>query len=74
VLILLLDDLYTELPLGVGTSLDGIVQISSVEVGVLPVELQCLVPYQTVCAEMRGPVVLDKGTPSILIEQAEGVD
>lgn len=73
-LILLLDDLYTQLPLGVSTCLNGIVQVSSVEIGVLPVELQCLVPYQTVCAEMRRPVVLDKSALSILVEQAEGVD
>ena len=39
------DELNTELPLGVSTSVDSVVQVSSVEVWVLSIELQCFVPY-----------------------------
>lgn len=73
-LILFLNDLNPELPLRVSSSLNGIVQISTVEVGVLSIELEGLVPHQTVCTEMRSPVVLDEGTLSILVDQPEGVD
>jgi len=44
------DDLDTELPLGEAASLDGIVEITSVEVWVLAVDLQSLVPYETVAS------------------------
>lgn len=89
-LVLLGNELNTELPLGVGSSVDGIVKISSVEVRILTgklvvsvryqsqvafiIHLESLVPNERVGTEMRGPVVLDKGALPLRINKTEGVD
>jgi hypothetical protein len=74
VLVLLLDELDTEFPLGVCSSLNGVVQISSVEIWVLSSKFQSLVPDKRVCTKMRHPVVLDKGALALGIDQSESVD
>jgi len=67
------DELNTELPLGVGAGVDGIVQISSVEVWILSVKLQCFVPNERVCSQMWCPVELDIGSLAFLGNEYEGV-
>lgn len=74
VLVFLLDQLDTKIPLGVGASLDSVIEISSVEVGILAGELECLVPDERVCTEMRHPVVLDESGFAFSVDKTEGVN
>jgi hypothetical protein len=68
VLVFFLDNLHAELPLGIGASLDRIVQVATVEVRVLARELECLVPDERVGAKVRGPVVFDECGFAFLVE------
>jgi hypothetical protein len=45
-----------------------------VEVGVLTIELERLVPDQRVGTKVRCPVVLDKYTLALFVNQSERVD
>lgn len=72
ILIGLGNNLDTELPLGVGTVLDGFHEILAVEVGVLTSKLQGLIPNKGVNTELRGPDELDKVTLALVVNEREG--
>jgi len=74
VLITLLDDLDTQLPLGVVSSLDGIPKISSQPIGIGTLQLDRLVPGERVGALNWLPVELDESSLALSIDQDEGVD
>lgn len=74
VLVGLRNRLDAKLPLREGTRVNGVVEVTPVEVGVLAVELEGLIPNERVDAEFGAEVELDEVTLASLVGEDEGVN
>ena len=71
VLIRFREDLDSELPLRVASVFNGFHQVLSVEIGILTGQLESLIPYEGVHAELGSPHKLDKVAFAFGVEQCE---
>jgi hypothetical protein len=74
VLVCLGKDLNTKVPLGEGSVVNGLVEVLSVEIGVLASKLESLVPDEAVNTKAWLEVELDKEALALGVVESEGVD
>ena len=66
--------LNTELPLGICTRDDGLLEVLPVEVWILPGDLEGFIPHQAMDSKLRCPVKLDEMTFPFSVNEGERVD
>jgi hypothetical protein len=74
VLLRLLQNLNTELPLGESAVLNSLVKILAMKVGILASKFESLVPDERVNTKFWGPMELDKTSLALVVDECEGVD
>ncbi len=71
---IVVEQLHPQLPFGEIAALDRVPQIAAMKVGVGAVDLERLVPYHGLQAELRLPVKLDESRFAPSIDHPEGMD